>query len=350
METNGHRPKMFSSESFGALFGNIPTVTGLIRKEPEILVFAAIQWIAIWLAYIGWTQMLHWIPDELWNAVEAHHSHGDKASFYLINLVLLGWSFIIVCIVSYPIGLCTAAMIAVHDLRASNQESTIPKCLAIADRHLGRIWAFTALDSWITVEAIMDRLPKKHYHRTALDELLYYAWKISTMAIVPALVNGRDFLAAGQDSLKLLMKQPARALSLRLGYSAVCWVIGVLSYVGAIVTFWGFGDRDNAAHFMYNFYLLMGVPIFVSVGVISIVVRPFYLLGLAQFYTSLIDVRPEIEKDIQSIPKWEESLFSWRFMLFLAMSITLAVTIIYADRLGLTGWVTQLAHRDLMAL
>ncbi|HET9031576.1 MAG TPA: hypothetical protein VFN25_01590 [Dokdonella sp.] len=38
---------------FGTFFENIPIVCRLIVREPEILLFAATQWLVIWLAYLA---------------------------------------------------------------------------------------------------------------------------------------------------------------------------------------------------------------------------------------------------------------------------------------------------------
>jgi hypothetical protein len=347
LERGGYKPKVFAWNNLLAFFSNIPVVMKLLGEEPEILLFVVFQWIVICLAYVAWTQMLRWIPDGIWTAAREASSHNEKGSFDLINLVLLGWSFFIVFLASYPIGLCNAAMVAVHDLRTCGEQVTIAKCLVIADRHLGRIWMFTALDGWITVSAILDRLPKKHYHRTALDELLYYAWKVGTIGVVPALVNGRDFMSAGRDSVKLLSEETSRALGLRLGYSAVCWVVGVLSYVGAIIIYAKFGDRGEGPNYIYHFYILATVPILVSVGIVSVLVRPFYLLGVAKFYTDVIDVRCELEQDIASLFSWEKSLFSWKTGLFLLMLGVLLIAIFFGDQLGLTRWIDELAQKDL---
>jgi hypothetical protein len=347
MDRGGHRPKVFTWSNITAFFNNIPSVITLIEEEPELIFFAVCQWLVIWLAYVGWTQMLHWIPDEVWNAVGRASKDDRKGMFEMINLLLLGWSFFIVCIASYPIGLCSAAMVAVHDLRACKEKVSLDRCFAIADRHLGKIWMFTVLDGWITVSAILSRLPKKHYHRTALDELLYYAWKVATMGMVPALVNGRDWLAAGKDSVKLLMSQPARALGLRFGYSAVCWVIGGLSYIGAIYVFVKFGDKKEGLHYIYNFYLLMAAPIFVSVGVISVFVRPFFLLGVAKFYTDTMNVAAEIEKDIAEVTPAEEVVFSGLFCIFALMLSALLALLFFGNQLGFGEWINHLSQLDL---
>ncbi len=175
LQDKGYKPTVFSGANLRTFFESVVDVAKLINEEPEILLFAALQWLVIWLAYLAWIQMLHWIPDEVWNALRHASREQGKVEFTLINLVLLGWSFFVVCVASYPIGLCNAAMVAVHDLRTSGETVTIAKCLAIAERHLRRIWMFTVVDSWVTVGAILDRLPKKHRHRTLADEFLYYA-------------------------------------------------------------------------------------------------------------------------------------------------------------------------------
>jgi hypothetical protein len=346
LERQGYKPKVFAWNNFLAFFSNIPVVLKLIGDEPEISVFAIFQWVVICCAYVAWVQMLHWIPDQVWNAAREASRRDERGGFDLINLLLLGWSFFIVCLASYPIGLCNAAMVAVHDLRTCGKQVTYSRCLAIADRHLGRIWMFTALDAWITVNAILDRLPKKHYHRTAFDELLYYAWKVGTMGVVPALVNGRDFLTAGRDSVRLLSSQTSRAIGLRFGYSAVCWVVGVLSYFRAIAIYAEFGDRREGPNYVYHFYLLATIPILVSVGIVSVLIRPIFLLSVAKFYSDTIDVRSEIEQDIALERSGENSLVSWKTGLFLLLLGELLVAIIFRDQLGLTDWINELAQKD----
>ncbi len=315
-------------------------------KEPEILFFALVQWLVIWIAYLAWVQMLNWIPDELWNAVRSASENDRKDAFTLVNLVLLAWSFLIVSVASYPIGLCNAAMVAVHDLRTSGQQVTVARCLAIADRHLGRIWLFTLIDGWITVNAIMARLPKKHQHRTALDELLYYAWKVATMGVVPALVNGRDFVAAGRDSIKLLEWQPQRALGLRMGYSAVCWIIGIAAYLFAVLLLRN-GWSVGRAHYIYDVYLLMAIPLFVAAGIVTVAIRPVYLLSVARFYTDANDVTREVNKDIASVPGWLDLLSSRNALLFLVVFAAVFLAVFFGDHIGLTAWIERLARQDL---
>ncbi|HEX5280163.1 MAG TPA: DUF6159 family protein [Micropepsaceae bacterium] len=345
-ERQGHRPKTFTVSNFSIFFGNIPGVLNLLRKEPEILAFAIFQWLVVWAAYLAWVQMLHWIPDQLWDAVRSASEDNRKNAFALVNLALLGWTFLIVMVASYPIGLCNAAMVAVHDLRTTGQEVTIARCLAIADRHLGRIWLFTAIDGWITVRAILGRLPKKHNHRTALDELLYYAWKVATMGVVPALVNGRDFVAAGRDSIRLLESEPQKALGLRLGYSAVCWIVGIASYVFTFFVL-RYDWRPDRPHYIYDAYLLAAIPVFVAVGIVTVLIRPIYLLSVARFYSDANNVAGEVNKDITSVPGWLDVFSSGNALCFCVTFAVVFVAVLFSDQIGLTGWIAGLADRDL---
>jgi len=347
LEDQGHKPRVFTGSNIGAFLTEIPGVLGLVGRSPEILLFAMVQWLVILLAYLAWVQMLHWIPDSIWNAVASADEDTRKGVMTFMNLVLLAWSFFIVCAASYPIGLCNAAMVAVQDLQVASEKPTIAKCLAVADKHLGRIWVFTALDSWITVKAILNRLPRKHYNHTALDELLYYSWKVATMGVVPALVNGRDFLGAGRDSVKLLEAQPGRAIGLRLGYSAVCWVVGITTYVLSLFLVVRDGVHPGQHEFIYNFYLWAAIPIVISAGLIAVVLRPFYLLSVARFYTDMNDVRGEVERDLSATQSAPDLALSWRAIVFMWMLGALVVAVCFGDQLGLTAGIRMLAQRDL---
>lgn len=320
---------VYGLASVGDYFANIPTVCRLIAREPEIVLFAAAQWLVVWLAYLAWTQMLFWIPDSVWQSIERSLESHDRHApgLYAINLALCAWSFAIVLVAAFPIGLLNAAMVAVHDLRNSGQTSTIGKSLALAERHLGRIWVFTAIDGWITVKTIFNRLPKKNQHRSVGEELLYYAWKVATMGVVPSLVAGRDYADAGRDSVKMLTAQPGRAMGLRFGYSALCWVVGIAAYAGAVVYFPRTRIDLHAAHGIFKFYFWAAWPIAVATGVVCVVLRPFFLLGVAKFFTDVFDVRATIRRDVLQMTAYGRHSVSWITWVFLLLLTAIVVAI-----------------------
>jgi len=275
----------------------------------------------------------------------------EKMLFQMINLILTAWSFLIICVASYPISICNAAMVVVHDLRTCKENVTIWKCVSIATKHIGKIWTFTVIDSWITVMAILDRLPKKRGHRrTVADELLYYAWKVATIAVVPALVNGRGFVDAGKDSLNLLTSDPLRTLGLRMGYSAVCWLVGILAYLGAILLYAVFPVSLEESHGIFNFYLLMAIPIVIAVCIIAVFIRPIFLLGVAKFYTDVIDVNAEMKKDETSLPSLSDFLLSWKTIIFAFLLIEVLLALFFGDRIGFVRWIHQVAHKEVLQL
>lgn len=361
LQRGGHRPSAFAPQNFRSFFGAVPAVAKLIAEAPEILFFAVVQWLVISLACLVWPKMLQWI---LLGGVQKAMAQASRASgmsvSWLDNTLLLGWSFFIVCAASYAIGMCNAATVAVTDLRRCGERVTLGRCLAIAGRHTIRIWLFTVADSWITVDAIVDRLLRRDDNRTA-KELRYYAWKVATMAVVPALVNGRNLVAAGEDSISLLTAQPLRTLGLRLGYSAVCWVVGALTF-GAAIAFAHFGALSSLGtisaalaksgtvlevpHVIDNIYFLAAASLLAAVGVVSILVRPFFLLSVANLYAEHVDVKPEIEGDIAD---WDKAAPQWRAAWLLLAVTVLMIVAYFADDLGIAPWIRRVAAGDLFA-
>ncbi|HET9031577.1 MAG TPA: DUF6159 family protein [Dokdonella sp.] len=259
-------------------------------------------------------------------------------------MFLLGWSFLVVAVASYPIGLLNAAMVAVHNLRRSGETSTIGRSLVIAERNLGRIWFFTVWDSWITVTAILDRLPKKNRRRKAGSELLYYAWKLATMGVLASLAVGRGYVDAGKDSLKLLTSQPGRALGLQFGYGAVCWVVGIVTYAAALVLSpWRASDL-HTPHIIFMFYQWAAWPIMIAAGAVCVVIRPFFLLSVAQLYTDVIDIRADVEGEVWVVTGAGQRSLTWVSLVFAVLLVGLLIAVFFPDQSGLTAVIENLAQ------
>lgn len=287
-DKTGAHPRVLSAANLDTFFGELRYAIRLVFEEKEILVFALMQWAVIAIAYMIWVQILDWIPDSVWEHVG---KDDNDFEFSLLNAVLTAWSFLVVAAASYPISLLNAAMTAAHYLRSAGQPSTVGRCLALASRNLWKLWIFTTIDAWITVDAILDRIPSKNNKRTALDEALYYAWKIGTIGIVPALVAGKGFTDAAKDSVSLLAAQPAKAIGIRMGYSLICWIVGILTYFGAVLYLMNYGTGIvGKPNEVYNFYVFIAAPIVIAVGVTAVLIRPFYLVTVSKFYTDTVPV------------------------------------------------------------
>ena len=336
-DQTGTKPKILSGQNVSTFFGELGYAVKLIFEEKEIVFFAALQWVVIGIAYTMWTQILDWIPDPVWEQVSRDD---NEISFTLLNLVLLGWSFFVVATASYPISLLNAAMTAAHYLRSAGEASTIARCLNLAFRNLGRLWVFTTIDAWITVDAILDRMPRKRNRRTALDELLYYAWKIGTIGVVPALAAGKGYIEAAKDSISLLREKPLRAIGVRMGYSLICWIIGIAAYAGSFFYFVAFGNFTSRANEVYNFYLLMAVPIIIAVGVTSVLVRPFYLVMVSKLYTDTVP----IDRGVTTFTPGQK--FDVPAFIFAILLSILIAFYFFGDELGIRAWIESLAAKD----
>lgn len=143
-DTSGAKPTVLSAQNVSTFWRELGYSFKLILDEKEILFFAALQWLVIALAYVLWTKVLDWIPDQVWD--EVAKSGDDRISFTLLNLALLGWSFLVVTVASYPVAILNAAMTATHYLRSAGQSSSIARCFNLAFKHLGRLWVFTTIE------------------------------------------------------------------------------------------------------------------------------------------------------------------------------------------------------------
>lgn len=302
----------------------------LIFTEREILVFAILQWVAIGLGYFLWVQMLNWIPEEVWRSTETSDS-GSIADY-----VLLAWSFVIVGIVALPVGLLNACIGAVHFLRRQNRPSTIAACLQIVLPRAWPLWVFSWTDSWITVSQILTRLPKKGGSGNSVArEALYYAWKLGTIGVLPALLSGRGLIDAGKDSVLLVKNKIVDTSLLRVGYSLICWVVGVGTYIGTIFFFIFFDNLipDGEIYStIYEFYFWAGVPILVAVGFILLFLRPIYTIASADIYS---DYLQETNQPLL-LPQPPSKLTSIIVAIFVLLAIIAAV-FFFRDQLGITN-------------
>ena len=301
----------------------------LVFLEREIIVFALLQWVAIGLGYFLWVQMLNWIPEEVWRSTE----NSDSGS--IADIVLLAWSFIIVGIVALPIGILNACIGAVHFLHRQGRPSTIAACLQIVLPRVWPLWVFSWTDGWITVNRILDRLPKKrNWPPSALSEALYYAWKLGTIGVPPALLSGRGLIEAGKDSILLVKNKIADTALLRVGYSIICWVVGISAYIGTIIFFIVFDDLVPSGEIystIYEFYFWAGVPIVIAVGIILLFLRPIYTISSADIYADYLQERNEP----LMLPQPPSKLTSVMVAVLVLLAIVMAV-IFFRDQLGIT--------------
>lgn len=281
----------------------------LMLEEKEIFVFAALQWGAIGLGYLLWVQILGWIPDEVWQSAK-----NDEDGAVIPNLILLAWSFIIIGIVAFPVGVLSACIGAVHLLRRSGQPSTVAACLEIAGPRTGSLWGFHWIDGWITVTQILKRLPKKDDKTTpaerALSEALYYAWKVGSAGVLPALISGKSLIPAGKEAILFVKDNFKDVALLRAGYSGLCWIVGVSAYIGGIglvILFPGLMPEQVAsASGIKHFYLSATIPLMIALAFVMVILRPVYVIAITDLYADHLEAKGqaiELKKNVSHLAR-----------------------------------------------
>ena len=314
--------------SFGSRIGY---AISLAFREKEIITFVLLQWAAIGLGYLLWVQMLDWIPEEVWRTA----AESDEGS--IVDVILLVWSFVIVGLVAFPVGILTGCMGTVHFLHRQGRESTIAMCLKLVMPQSWSLWAFHWIDGWITVRQIMERLPRKNDRRTpaqkALSEALYYAWKVGVSGILPSIVTGNNLVASARRSIHFVKSNFLEVAKLRAGYSALCWIVGIGAYAGSFFFLSAVdvvpANGEVYSH-MYTIYFWLGVPILIAVGVVMLVLRPIYVLALCDLYSDHLENRG-FPVDLPENPPTAVSAL----VTFVVLCVLLGTAFLYRHELGI---------------
>jgi len=296
-------------------------------KEKEILLFGLLQWASIGLGYLLWIQMLDWIPNNVWRGA----AQSNEAS--IVDLVLLAWSLVCVGLTAFPVGILTGCMGATHFLHKQGRVSTVAICFKLVLPQSWPLWAFHWIDGWITVNQILQRLPKERDPLTpaqkALSEALYYAWKLGVSGVLPSIVTGNSLIQSGKNSVIFVKDNFVEVAKLRAGYSALCWIVGIAAYAGAILLFMIFdiAPRGNA---IYTIYFWAAVPILISVGIIMLILRPIFVLAICDIYSDYLDEKGEVVNLPENPPKSISAIVT-----FVCISIIVAVVYLYRNELGI---------------
>jgi len=283
-------------DSLRRYFGYMGYSLKLMVQEPELILFTVLQWLSVAAAYYLFVMMLYWIPPDVWKSTE----RSDSGS--IADLVLWVWIIICIGLAALPLGIFSSCIAVVHMLRYYEEKpSSIAYCLKIVLPRAWSLWIFHWIDGYITISQIIERLPKKN-DRTPLTarlagEVLYYTWKITTMGILPNLITGRSVKDTCGHTIGMIREHGVELLRIRTGYSVLCWIIAIATYIWGIYNFGWIKERffpgaleDTIA----QFYFVAGIPVLFSVAVIQLVLRPAYIIALTDVYGTYMLERNEV--------------------------------------------------------
>ena len=314
----------------------IKTFTSRIRyalmlglKEKEIFFFGLLQLLVIMVGYVFWLQVLNWIPQGIWNEVQACIDRGEDDCTGLIDIALYLWGMAIVVIISFPVGILSCSIGTTHFLVSRNEESTVLKCLNASFSNAWAIWKFHAIDGYITINRILERLPKDDDTRTpadkALEEAAYYAWKVGTAGMVPNLILGNKLIPSGISSINFVKSKFKEVASLRGAYSSICWLIAILSYIGAIILTAVFEDQltlSTGEIEIGAFYNYMIIPICFATLSVVVVLRPLYIISICDLYSDYLEENKE-EAELPDNPtKGRSALITFVILMMLLIFLS----------------------------
>ncbi len=316
------------SGGIGSFSSRIGYALSLAFKEKEIFFFGLLQWASIGVGYLLWVQMLDWIPEEVWrSSVES-----DDGS--IADLVLFAWSFICVGVVAFPVGILTGCMGAAHFLHKQGRESTVAICLKLVLPQSWSLWLFHWIDGWVTVNQILDRLPKKGGRKNpVLSEALYYAWKLGISGVIPSILTGNSLIKSGKNSIVFVKDNFLEVAKLRAGYSALCWIVGVGAYIGAIILFMTVDivpKGDEVYGHVYTFYFWAAVPLLAAVAIVMLFLRPIYVLALCDLYSHYLAKKGAEITLPDNPPKAVSAVVAFGFI-----CVILAIVYVYRIELGI---------------
>jgi hypothetical protein len=242
-------------------------------------------------------------------------------------------------IAALPLSIFSACTGVAYFLRRQGYPSTIAACLKIVLRQVWPLWVFQWMDGWITVNQVLERLPKKNNRRTpaqrALSEALYYAWKLGTIGIMPALITGRGLVGSCGESIAVIKAKFINVAKLRIGYSFLCWIVGISAYIGTILFFISFDFIPPGAQIyghIYTFYFWAGVPLLVAVALIQLLLRPAYIVGSCELYAQYLT---ENNKTIMLPQPPSKSISA--FVFFAILCVLIVVVFICRGPLGINA-------------
>ena len=296
-------------------------------KEKEIFFFGGMQWLAVAMAYLLWTQMLFWIPPEVWDAMENQDGAGP------IDYALTLWAFLCVGLAAFPIGIFSSCMGVTHFLHKQGRASTVAMCLKLSLPNAWRLWAFHWTDGWFTVKQIWSRIPGGENRTLAqilYQEALYYAWKVGISGVLPSMVIGKGMIESGKESVEFVKQNTKEIIKLRAAYSGNCWVLGILTYVAAFPIVFYLDDGTGIGNNIANIYLYIALPICFSVGVIMFFLRPIYLLNLCNLYSDYLKANNQTVELPDNPPRLMSAL-----VVFAILCIAVLVVFYFREAIGL---------------
>ena len=278
-----------------------------IFKEKETLFFTILQIICIPLIFYLCLDILKIFP-----------KNSPLISFTI-------WTLLCIAIIYFSINFFTFCIGASYILNSQKHKSTIASSLQIVCNKISHIWLIFCLDGWWTIKQILLRFFSRKHHktifiRTSKDEAIYLSWKISSLGFISSIICGRNIDQAKKDCLSLI-KNKKELIQLRLGFSAICWILHILCIISILLFIPKEVPKDVYYVKMYVF-----MPITISIIFILLIIRPIYIISSFMVYIDYVN------KQNIKINLPEKSIL-WSIIDTVILIATISILIIYHENI-----------------
>lgn len=155
-----------------------------------------------------------------------------------------------------------------------------------------------------------------------------------SLGFIPALLYGRSFKDACKDSLFLLKKRFLPLIKLRLGYSFVCWIVGIGCYAGTVL-FFCYMDKMPDEYDIYSWYFYAGFPLIIALLTIIVLFRPLYIISACRIY-----INYACDEGITPNLPQRTSAFTNILVIFLCFAAIIGVVLLFHQQLGIDSFIT----------
>ena len=118
-----------------------------------------------------------------------------------------------------------------------------------------------------------------------------------------------------------------------MGYSVLCWIVGIGAYAGAIAFFRSVDVIPKGGEVyghIYTFYLWAAVPILIAVAIVVLVLRPIFVLAVCDLYSDHLNEKG-IKVELPENPPQSVSAITT----FCCLCLIVAVIYMYRNELGI---------------
>ena len=119
-------------------------------------------------------------------------------------------------------------------------------------------------------------------------------------------------------------------IKLRLGYSFICWIIGIGCYVGVIFFFSCLGKLPDE-YDVYTWYFYAGFPLIIALLTIIVLFRPLYIISACRIY-----INYACDEGIQpNLPKKSSVVGRNILVIFMLLTLAICIVLFFHQQLGI---------------